>query len=166
MSGIKSQRKGKVGEREARLLMQAIVDKALAMDGRLAPGIIQVQRNLLQSASGGRDLLGCPGMAIEVKRCQKKRMTQWWTQAVDQAIKAGPDKAPILLWRLDREPWRMRVYAKFPIVRDEALEGGVDLEKEDFCDWAVDYIRRHLTGRLDNGTRGGYIDNSEGHLDD
>lgn len=161
MSGLKSQRKGKSGEREARILMQAIVDKAVAIDGKIAPGLIQVQRNLLQSASGGRDLLGCPGMAIEVKRCQKKRMNLWWTQAVDQAIKAGPDKAPVLLWRLDREPWRMRVYAKFPIVRDEALEGGIDLEKEEFCTWAVDYIRRKLAGKLDNGNQGGYIENSE-----
>ena len=67
---------------------------------------IEAHRNWLeQSAQGGVDIVGVPGWAIEVKR-QKKWLGKWWTQAAQQA-KDG--NKPVLLYKLDRKPWRAQV---------------------------------------------------------
>lgn len=160
MSGIKSQRKGKVGEREARKIMQVIVDKACEMNG-VSSGTFVVQRNLLQSTTGGRDLLGCPGMAVEIKRAKVLRLKKWWTQTVDQALRVT-GRVPVLLYRQDYHEWKARVYAKTPVTREAALEGGVDLDLHTFTTWALAYIGKRLTKSQDLTC--GYI-NNEGQED-
>ena len=143
MAGRKSQAKGKAGEREACKLMQAILDKALEESGTGKPGSRHVQRNTLQSDGGGCDLVGVPGVAIEVKRHAVLRVESWWKQAVSQAERIG-GSIPVLLYRQDRGKWQARVYAKLPIDCKEALSMPVDLEMPDFTKWAVEYLKARL----------------------
>ena len=84
-----SRRKGKRGELEVAALLRDLLGAAVA-------------RNLTQARDGGHDLLGLPGWAAEVKRSAKPRIGEWWNQTVDQANGAKP----VLLYRVDRKPWR------------------------------------------------------------
>lgn len=85
-----SRRKGKHGELEAAALLRDLLGTS-------------VVRNLTtQARDGGHDLLGLPGWAVEVKRAAKPRIVEWWNQTVDQANGAKP----VLLYRVDRYPWR------------------------------------------------------------
>ena len=143
MAGKKSQLKGKSGEREACRLMQAILDKALEDSGTGKAGSRHVQRNTLQSDGGGCDLVGVPGMAIEVKRHAVLRVESWWKQAVSQAERIG-GSIPVLLYRQDRGKWQARVYAKLPINCEEALSMPVDLGIKEFSEWAVEYLKARL----------------------
>ena len=86
-----SKRKGRSGEQElARILRD-----------RLGLDII---RNQNQTAIGGHDLDGIPGVAIEVKRCAKLTLPAWWRQAVRQAEKSK--QVPVLAYRIDRGQWK------------------------------------------------------------
>ena len=82
--------KGKSAERE--------LAKLLGEVGRL-----QLSRNLGQSRDGGHDLTGIPGVALEVKRCERLNIPAWWLQAVEQAKSAG--LVPVLAYRQSRKPW-------------------------------------------------------------
>lgn len=90
--GIKSRRKGACGEREFINLLKDYLG-----DG--------IERNLEQVRSGGSDVVGLDGWAIEIKRAAKPTLTQWW----DQAERQADGKTPALAYRLDRQPWRVRV---------------------------------------------------------
>lgn len=143
MAGKKSQAKGKSGEREACKLMQALLDKALEDSGTGKAGSRHVQRNTLQADGGGCDLVGVPGMAIEVKRHAVLRVNSWWEQTVKQAERIG-GSIPVLLYRPDRGKWQARVYAKLPINCEEALSMPVDLPLQEFNIWAVEYLKARL----------------------
>ena len=84
-----SRRKGKRGELEVAALLRDLLGRG-------------VVRNLTQARDGGHDLLGLPGWSPEVKRAAKPRIIEWWKQATDQANGAKP----VLLYRVDRRPWR------------------------------------------------------------
>ncbi len=84
-----SRRKGEAGEREAALLLQDLLGTA-------------VVRNLTQTRDGGHDLIGIAGWSVEVKRAAKPRIAEWWAQAARQANGARP----VLIYRIDRRPWR------------------------------------------------------------
>lgn len=87
--------KGKAAEREAALLLhQALQDV-----------IEKPQRNLNQARSGGFDLDGLPGVALEVKRQEKLLITKWWKQTCDQCVKAGLE-LPVLMYRQNNRPWK------------------------------------------------------------
>jgi Holliday junction resolvase len=93
MPKINSRAKGKSAERElANLLAQ-----------RLG---IEFSRNLDQVRDGGFDLISDLPLAIEVKRCERPTIGQWWEQARRQAT-AG--KIPVLCWRQSRKPWAVVV---------------------------------------------------------
>lgn len=89
---INSRNKGAQGERE----VSGIIHDQLG---------IKLQRNLDQWRSGGFDLVGLDGWAIEVKRAKKPLLNQWWQQTTEQAQKAG--LKPILWYRLDNQKWRV-----------------------------------------------------------
>ena len=84
-----SRRKGKRGELEVAGLLRDLLGAA-------------VTRNIAQCRDGGCDLLGLPGWSAEVKRAATPRIVEWWNQTVDQANGAKP----VLLYRVDRYPWR------------------------------------------------------------
>lgn len=68
---------------------------------------IRLVRNLEQSRSGGHDLTGLPGWAIEVKARAERpgpvELEQMWQQTVAQAIRANA--RPMLAVKVNRRGW-------------------------------------------------------------
>lgn len=93
--GMFSKRKGKVGEQEV-----ATIHRELLGD------ITGVERNQLQSAIGGYDILltGLP-LAVEVKRVEKPSFNQWLLQARQQAKK----RLPVIFWRPNKTQWAVTI---------------------------------------------------------
>jgi Holliday junction resolvase len=106
--GNASRRKGANGERE---LVNLLSD---------ALGTV-VTRNLSQTRDGGRDILGIPGYAIEVKRCETTRWGAWLEQAQRQAAEG---ETPVVAHRANGEPWLFLVA----------------MDKDQFCK----YVRENL----------------------
>lgn len=90
---------------------------------------IVVERNLVQSRSGGADSVSIPGLSIEVKRHESEFREAWWTQAVEQA---GED-VPVLAYRKSRQPWRFAVPLAW--VGSSAMDMGMrcTLGVSEFC---------------------------------
>lgn len=68
----------------------------------------ELSRNLDQTRSGGHDILGLDGWAIEVKRYAQvlpADLERFWEQAVDQAKRCNQE--PVLCYRADRRQWRV-----------------------------------------------------------
>lgn len=93
MGGMRSKRKGKVGEREAAAELT-----------RLG---IQARRGC--QFAGGEDSpdvrAELPGVHFEVKRTEK--LTLW--SAIDQATRDAGDSVPVVLHRPNRRPWLLVV---------------------------------------------------------
>jgi len=91
---VNSRNKGAAVEREFALIAKETCGWSLV-------------RNLEQSRSGGHDLTGLPGWAIEVKaradRPGPVELEQMWKQTVDQAIRANA--RPILALKVNRRGW-------------------------------------------------------------
>lgn len=87
-----AKRKGRTGEQEVATLHRELL-------GDICP---LVERNQLQSAIGGYDLIlkGLP-LAVEVKRVEKASFNQWLAQARQQAGKL----LPVIFWRPSKTPW-------------------------------------------------------------
>ncbi len=49
------------------------------------------------------DVVGLPGMHVEVKRCEKLKLPEWTRQAESQC----GDDVPLVVYRSSREPWRV-----------------------------------------------------------
>lgn len=89
--GMFAKRKGRLGEQEV-----ATIHREHLGD------ITGVERNQLQSAIGGYDLIltGLP-LAVEVKRVEKPSFNQWLLQARKQAGKLFP----VIFWRPSKTQW-------------------------------------------------------------
>lgn len=125
MSKINSRTKGANGERE----VAKILREELGID---------VQRNWAeQAARGGADIL-IPGWAIEVKRCKKAMISNWWTQAAIQADYAS--RHPLLVYRLDRGKWRavMSIRHLIPNGCHHQLEMNFDCWCQWYRNWRVE----------------------------
>lgn len=92
--GSLSRNKGRAGEQE---VVNLLKDEL---------GVPAIRNYAQQAHTGGVDVLGVPGWAIEVKR-GKEYINGWWTQTAEQAARVG--ESPVLLYRLDRRKWRARV---------------------------------------------------------
>ncbi len=102
-----SRAKGKEGERDVARLIRDLLG-------------VRLVRNLHQAREGGCDLVVHPeevgpaadvlrSLAIEVKRRAKVTehlLARFWRQAREQA---GQERVPCLIWREDRQPWRVTV---------------------------------------------------------
>lgn len=91
-SGKASQRKGADGERELAAILREygyIVERGGSMSFGEAP-----------------DLVGLPGVHIEVKRCEQVRLSEWMKQA-EKDSKRFRDGMPVVFHRRSREPWRV-----------------------------------------------------------
>ena len=92
MAGM-SREKGKRGERDAAALLRELTGQ-------------DVQRRVRQH-EGDADLAGLIGWSVEVKHyalATPALVAGWWRQCVEQARREGT--APLLLYRLNRQPWR------------------------------------------------------------
>jgi len=86
--------KGQVGERELCKLLDAEFADLLPEP---------LSRNLDQVREGGADIMGIPGIALEVKRHESLAVNVWWIQCVQQAMDCG--RFPVLAYRQNRKPW-------------------------------------------------------------
>ena len=99
MGKINSRTKGKTAERELIGELKKLLPEELTNE---------LSRNLDQTRSGGHDILGLDGWAIEVKRYAQVLpgdIERFWTQAVDQAKRCKQE--PVLCYRADRRQWRV-----------------------------------------------------------
>lgn len=157
MAGRMSQNKGKQGEREVAMLLRAILKKACLDNGyeeeaaeRKANG---VRRNSLQSANGGFDLVGVPGMAVEVKRQETLKVEEWWRQCVEQCKeeneREGTNLIPVLLFRQNGKQWRCLTWVWLPVDKKVVKVRG-EIGMEEFKGWAY-WLFRALVGQGQGG---------------
>lgn len=120
--GIKSNRKGKAGERELANLLQDHL------------GIV-FKRNLEQCREGGHDLNGLDRLSIEVKRANRPLIPLWWQQTCLQASQSS--RVPVLAFRLDRRAWTFKMALRDVLEgfneQEPFLEMTMDLHVEAFC---------------------------------
>jgi hypothetical protein len=130
--------KGKRGEREiADMFIELMikVEKELWKKGHSD----EVKRNTLQSDRGGYDLVGIPGLAIEVKRQETLQLGPWWQQTLAQAKGA----MPVLIYRASRQPWRVRTLA-YVAVAGSGCYATSDISIDDFIKSYEIYYRSIL----------------------
>ena len=102
MGKINSRTKGKTAERELIGELKKLLPEHLTAE---------LSRNLDQTRSGGHDILGLDGWAIEVKRYANvlpADLERFWAQAVEQAQRC--QQAPVLCYRADRRDWRAVIH--------------------------------------------------------
>lgn len=115
-------RKGKAGEREVVNLLQPAINERRAAQGW---PLVDMKRNLVQSRSGGCDIIGLPGWAPEVKRVAKVTpgfLDKAWQQACRQAAEMADQQSaelghrvgirPVLIYRGNQQTWRARLWVK------------------------------------------------------
>jgi hypothetical protein len=147
--------KGKTGEREVATLLNGIVVEVMSAMGYGADDIAAaaktVQRNQNQTAVGGCDLTNVFGMAVEVKRQEQLAIPAWWRQCVAAAERNN--ELPVLIYRQNRRPWRIRTYAWLALPgadpgswsRQQMIVAEFDLDS--FKQWFAHWVR----GKLEQG---------------
>lgn len=95
--------KGQRGEREA---IAFITDWATPVTRALGWPDMTLSRNLVQSRSGGYDILGIDWLALEIKRHETLNVATWWKQTIKQT---GDGQVPLLMYRQNNQRWRFRV---------------------------------------------------------
>lgn len=152
---INIRQKGAGGEREvAKILNGIIVEVATAM--AYPPEQVEafqrsVQRNQNQTAVGGCDLTNVFGMAVEVKRQEQLSIGTWWKQCVAAAERN--QELPVLIYRQNRKPWRVRTYAWLALPgsapgawnRQKMIVAEFDIDT--FKAWFAQWVR----GKLEQG---------------
>ena len=88
-----------------------------------------VSRQLGSARDGGPDLLLGDAWAVEIKRGERVRLADWWTQACEQA--AAFYRYPALAYRQARQPWQVLV----PL--DIVLWGIRTWDHADALDWTA-----------------------------
>ena len=71
-------------------------------------------------------LIGCYGLAVEVKRQETLSLNTWWKQC---ELSANRDNSvPVLIYRQNKQKWRVRTYLWIPLpggTRWKPLQGQV-----------------------------------------
>ena len=91
--GKRSRDKGKRGEREVAKIFQEAgftAKRAVQYNGR--PGT-------------AADVVGIPGLHIEVKLVEKESIRAWYRQAQRDAHASPENEMPVIVHRKSREPW-------------------------------------------------------------
>ena len=91
-SGKASQRKGTDGERELAAVLREYG--------------YEIKRGGSMSFGEVPDLVGLPGVHIEVKRCEQVRLSEWMQQA-ERDSQHFKDGLPAVFHRRSREGWRV-----------------------------------------------------------
>lgn len=140
MGGRSALQKGKSGEREVIAYLQPIVDDVYALHELEVP---KLQRNLMQSASGGFDIAGLEWIALEVKRHETPNVEAFWAQTLKQATRG---REPVLWYRVNGGKWRI-------VMHVQMVAGGVartvraTVDIADFLAW----FRARLVAELGGG---------------
>lgn len=126
---VNAKTKGQRGEYAVRDILQEISNQAADEIG-VQPIIIQ--RNLEQARSGGHDLLGTFGFAVEVKNyaeVSNHHLDKWWTQAVDQAKISNLN--PLLVYKVSRS-WRVQLRLKHVTAKGTSIKIRSDISLHAF----------------------------------
>lgn len=147
--GINIRAKGATGEQEIATDLNLILKRIYIELKLVWPDKPIVQRNSLQSAVGGCDLVGTYGMAIEVKRQEALSINTWWAQCIKSAQERR--EIPVLLFRQNAKPgqrtcWRCITLAELPppFAAHKPLEVRVELSYEDFKVWFYHWAKVHV----------------------
>ena len=89
MSGRASRNKGKVGEREAARVLGELLGTEMRRAQQFAGGV--------ESA----DIIGVPGLHVEVKRVERLNLSS----AINQSVSDAGCNCPIVMHRTNRQPW-------------------------------------------------------------
>lgn len=135
MGGLRSQNKGKRGEREVIKILQPVLD-VVYPEGE-SP---LLQRNTLQSDRGGFDIVGLEWLGLEVKHQESYNLNKWWEQTVQQVAK---HQEPVLFYRKNNVKWRVRMLGY--LSTDYAdLQVLVDVSVEDFLEYFKSRVEEEL----------------------
>lgn len=162
MGGSMSRSKGQRGEREVIKLLQPIINKAY--EEAIAAGIVDgnrelpvLERNLMQTAKGGFDIVGLKWLALEVKYQETDHLNQWWEQTLEQAkgrsvpSSDGPKivgaRIPILIYRKNNVKWNVMMYGSLllsPGDKKTSVRAPVIVPLDTFLTWFYHKIRLEL----------------------
>lgn len=103
--GKSSRKKGDRGEREAIGLLQPVVDEVCVEKGHVR---LELRRNYAQRfAAKEYDVIGCPWIALEVKRVENQSgLAGWWRQVL-ASCREG--QVPVLMYRQNNRRWKVRM---------------------------------------------------------
>lgn len=144
--------KGQNGEREIADMMNLVVMRVMKDLGHSEADVLAVantvQRNQNQSAVGGNDLSNTFGLSIEVKRQEDLSINAWWKQCAEAAARNG--ELPVLAYRQNRKPWRMRLPVALPLPNNAQLGQGYqavigEINESDFKLWLYHWIRAKIS---------------------
>lgn len=143
--GAGARNKGKRGEREVIDLLQPHVDSIYKGFG-LEPPVLQ--RNTLQSDSGGHDIVGLDWISLEVKFHETLQVAAWWKQTLEQAAKVerrdGTRGAvPVLFYRQGgRRTWNVMMYVG--LLLEVPLYVPAVIRQDDFIEWFKRRLEREV----------------------
>ena len=89
MGGRAARNKGKVGEREAAKVLSELLGAEVRRAQQFAGGV------------DSADIIGVPGLHVEVKRVEKLRLYS----AIEQAVNDAGSNCPIVMHRTNNHPW-------------------------------------------------------------
>lgn len=146
--GLNIRHKGARGEREVIQMFQLCMEQ---VEETFSVGMLPDQfknsrllkRNSMQADAGGHDIVGIPGLSIEVKRAEVLQVETWWKQCFRQATKLG--YMPALFYRKNRTAWRVRCYVLMPNGKRWYLAEMLAVE---FMDWYRCYYENYLREKL------------------
>lgn len=150
---VNIRQKGAEGERQVYKMLNDIIVEVMRAanypDDEIAKAQNMVQRNQNQSAVGGNDLTNTFGMSIEVKRQEQLSIGTWWAQCVAAADRNK--ELPVLIFKQNRKPWRIRTYGFMHIPAKDGTWGSqqaiVEIDEATFKNW----FRAWVSGKLLSG---------------
>jgi hypothetical protein len=148
--GINIRQKGQTGEREVADMLNSIIYNVMKEldfpEEECLKSIRTVQRNQNQSAVGGNDLTNCFGLSIEVKRQEQLAVATWWKQCLASAERNS--EMPVLIYRQNRKPWRIRTYGWINISSAKHLQAIVEIDIDTFKNWFRERVKHELINSL------------------
>ncbi len=136
--------KGANGEREVADDLNLIINMQLTTAGLNRSAKPVIQRNQNQSAVGGSDLTNPFNLCMEIKRQEALSVNTWWKQCETAAKEFGGE--PILIFKQNRKPWRVVMYAhlQFPGHDSSYSRVRVELSWDDFKAWFGNLVYLHI----------------------
>ena len=148
MGKINSRSKGARAERQIVKIFQEVIDSVYDQHSHIQNPVIE--RNLQQFISGGFDLTGLDWLAVEIKHCETFQLKKWWEQCTEQAQRKENSPIPVLIYKKNRVPWRVRMMGA-NVHRYEHEKGRLswrpclmDISIDDFKLWLKDEINHRL----------------------
>jgi len=144
--GINVRQKGASGEREIADAMNYIlyqVAKELEFpEEQCLKAMSSIQRNQNQTAVGGNDLTHTLGLSIEIKRQEQLSLSTWWAQCAAAAQRHN--ELPVLIYRQNRKPWRVRTLVWLPLPNNRQVQVIGEFSYEEFKEWWRNWARAQL----------------------